>query len=139
MEGKMISGFILIDDDPINNMICEQVIQEVLPEAEILSFTDPETGLSHIHSVYEVPAASNAIIYLDINMPTLSGWEVLDKFNAFPPSVKENVRIFMLSSSIDPQDKQRANENPSVNGYIEKPLTMMQVQKTIEDVNITTT
>jgi len=136
MKEKTIAGFIQIDDDLINNMICGQVIRDVLPDVDILSFTDPETGLSYILSVYEDPAARNVIVYLDINMPTLSGWEVLEKLNVFPPSVKQKVRIFMLSSSIDPQDKRRASENPLVNGYIEKPLTTIQVHRTLEEANI---
>jgi CheY-like chemotaxis protein len=117
-------------------MISGQIIRDVLPEAEILGFTNAETGLFYILSVCDGPAAKNVIVYLDINMPNLSGWEILDKFNAFPPSVKKNVRIFMLSSSIDPKDRRRASENQLVNGYIEKPLTIAHVHRTLEDSNI---
>lgn len=55
-------------------------------------------------------------------MPTLSGWEFLQSFSTFPHSIKKQFDIYMLSSSIDPADIERAKLNPLVIDFIEKPM-----------------
>lgn len=128
MNDNKLPDFIVIDDDRVNNKLCRMVIQNVVPGIDIQTFFDPNAGLVHMRSVYEREEANNAILLLDINMPTLFGWEVLEEFKSFPDSVRQRFRIFMLSSSIDPHDKERADRNPLVSGYIEKPLTELKIK-----------
>jgi CheY-like chemotaxis protein len=120
--------FIIIDDDPINNMICNKIIAMTIPGATIKTFTDAENGLKHIMSTYSPIDSGNAILLLDINMPFLSGWETLDRMSDFPDLVKEHIKIFMLSSSIDPLDHEKANNNALVSGYIAKALSQSKLQ-----------
>jgi len=134
MKEKSHASFIIIDDDPINNMICSQIIREALPGAEVQVFTDPEAGIVFIHSTYSIPAAGDTILLLDINMPIATGWDVLNKFREFDDSVRKHMKIYMLSSSVDIHDKQKAGEYPFVLGYIEKPLTIKQVQSMTADL-----
>lgn len=115
--------FILIDDDPINNLICTTIIQVTFPNVTAMNFIDPEKGLKYIASHYSVKEASDAILMLDINMPRMSGWDVLDEYMRFSDTIKRHFKIFLLSSSIDDNDMNRAQSHPLVNGYIEKPLT----------------
>ncbi len=61
---------------------------------------------------------------LDINMPVISGWDVLGRFSAMPEDIKKHFTIFILTSSINVEDKQRAAAHPLVNAYIEKPMTI---------------
>jgi CheY-like chemotaxis protein len=120
--------YIVIDDDKFNNIICETIIQHVHADAKIETFTDPNIGLRHMHAAYNTSDAADAILLLDINMPTLLGWEVLDEIKNFPEEVKSRFKIFMLTSSLNPDDKQRAISNPLLWGYIEKPLTEERVK-----------
>lgn len=115
--------FIVIDDDLINNILCRKVIHSASPGSDIFIFTNPFEGLRHINSNYIHSNSNNAILLLDINMPDLSGWDVLEEIKPFHSMIKKCFKIFMLSSSIDPIDIERANINPLVSGYIEKPLT----------------
>jgi len=119
--------YIVIDDDPINNMICDKIIQLTIPGAIVKTFTDGKEGLEYIRANYPGNDAKKAILFLDINMP-VSGWVVLDMFQYFPDSVKECVKIFMLSSSVNPHDKEKAGANPSVSGYISKSLSREKLQ-----------
>lgn len=128
MAKNNIPDFIVIDDDRINNSLCRKTIYSVVPEADVQTFYDPNAGLMHIQSLYRTPEANDAILLLDINMPTLFGWEVLEEFKSFSDVVRQHFKIFMLSSSIDPHDKDKAANNPMVSGYIEKPLTQLKVQ-----------
>jgi CheY-like chemotaxis protein len=128
MKDQTMPDFIVIDDDPINNIVCRNVLQISRPGSRIQTFTDPEAGLEFIRSLGAVAGEFEAILFLDLNMPVLTGWDVLKRFEKLPDSVKEHVKIFILSSSVDIRDKQRASTSPLVLGFIEKPLTMQHVQ-----------
>jgi two-component SAPR family response regulator len=126
--------FIVVDDDYINNIYCRIIIEMAFPEADIQTYTDPETALVYIQSAYNNSKAFDTILFLDINMPALTGWEFLEAYEQFDLTVKNKLNIYMLSSSIDPHDKERANANKNVLDYIEKPLTREQVEKCEEQI-----
>jgi CheY-like chemotaxis protein len=115
--------FIVIDDDEINNFICLNIIKSLCPHADIKTFTDPQLGLLHIQSIDSGRRNRDVVLFLDLNMPVLSGWEVLSRFEKLPSFNEEHFKTFILSSSIAAEDKERANENKLVFGFIEKPLT----------------
>jgi CheY-like chemotaxis protein len=120
---KLPSKFIVVDDDPGNNLICKYVIASIAPNASIHLFTDPEKALEWIQEDYNDSAQDQfAALFLDINMPVMNGWEFLDKFCLFPTPLQEQITIFILSSSIDPEDTEKAEKHPLVNGYYSKPL-----------------
>jgi CheY-like chemotaxis protein len=124
-----IQNFIILDDDPDNNMLCAKTINKVFPKATVLTFTDPKIALSYIALTYESATAPDAVLLLDINMPVLNGWEFLNAFARFDIITKAHFRIYMLSSSFDERDKKRAAENTNVFDYIEKPLTREIVER----------
>jgi len=107
-----------VDDDPFNNTICRMIIEDALGEVEIEEFTKPEEGLLFIQENIKGPS----ILFLDINMPTLTGWEFLEQYEKFSEEVKMHVSIYILSSSLDWRDKDKANANKYVKGFISKPL-----------------
>ena len=132
---NVIQNFIVLDDDPVNNMICTKIIKKIFPEAYVLTFTDPDIAVSYIASTYESATASDAVLFLDINMPGLSGWDFLDAFESFDIRIKTHLKIFMLTSSFDPRDKKRATENINVLGYFEKPLSVEKIESVRNVVN----
>ena len=127
MADKTIPDFIIIDDDPISNMICSKSIEKLFHTANNKTFTNPLSGLDCIFLKYKDADTYEAFLFLDINMPVLNGWGVLDKFNDFPDAIKKHFNIYILSSSVENKDKQLALENPLVSGYIKKPLTAIQL------------
>ena len=120
----MITNFIVVDDDAISNLICRRIIKNAFPKADVQEFLDPDTALVYIKSVYSKHDVPHAVLFLDINMPTITGWEFLEAFERFDTRVKEHLEIYMLSSSVANSDKERAAGNKNVLGYIEKPLSM---------------
>ncbi|HMG68452.1 MAG TPA: response regulator [Chitinophagaceae bacterium] len=128
MEEQHIPDFIVIDDDYINNVICQLIIQNELKATKIIFFTVPQKGLEYIEATYSGPEANDAVLFLDINMPVLNAWDVLDQLKNSSEWVKHHLRIFIFSSSLSHQDKQRAADNPLVSGYIEKPLKPIDLQ-----------
>ncbi len=120
--------YIVIDDDRINNIICRNIILKYQPGVNVLTFTDPNVGLRHIYDHYANDDTKDVIVLLDINMPTLLGWDVLLEFEQFPEKLKSKFKILMFTSSIDPNDRERAKNIPRVWGYIEKPLNEEKIK-----------
>jgi response regulator RpfG family c-di-GMP phosphodiesterase len=110
--------YIIMDDDPFNNTICAMILEDALGEVEIKEFTKPEKGLLFIQENVKSPT----ILFLDINMPTLTGWEFLEQYEKFSEEVKMHISIYILSSSLDWRDKDKAKANKYVKGFISKPL-----------------
>lgn len=116
--------FIVVDDDPMNNLICKHIIQKYNQGAEIQVFTDPKKALEMIEKFDDSSENPDIVLFLDINMPSMSGWEFLNEFENFAVKIQQQISIYMLSSSIDQTDKDKANVNSLVKGYISKPLSL---------------
>ena len=124
-------NFIVVDDDSVNNLICQKVIRHVFPKSSVLIFIDPEEALIYIRSTYTASAGKLSILLLDLNMPILSGWDFLEVFEDFDTNIKSLFKIYILSSSNDQGDKDRAANNINISGYIEKPLTKEIIEKLV--------
>ncbi len=117
----------LVDDDPINNLINKRLLGKIGISNQILEFLEGEEALSQISMLSQEKVA---LIFLDINMPVLNGWEFLEKYLQQYPTRKD--KIVILSSSIDFQDRQKAREFEIVKGFLEKPLTMDKIYLQLE-------
>ena len=130
MKINLPDRFLVIDDDPINNLLCTHAIKTISDETEIKCFTLPMEGIEFIQTNYKT-AEQNAstILLLDLNMPVISGWEFLERFKTFEENIIKQFTIFILSSSVDDHDIKRAKEIPLVKDYIIKPLTPMTLSR----------
>lgn len=131
MEDIYNGNFVIIDDDPINNLICSKFIKKVCPNSVITTFTLPLEGVKYVLEPSSTRNPNKTILLLDINMPSTSGWDVLDLFTSNSDFRSTQYAIYMLSSSIANEDRNRANTHPLVSGFIEKPLTIVSIQKLI--------
>jgi|GEM_PF-114015 len=121
--------FIVIDDDAINNKICRTVIEKIYVDAEVQTFTDPILGFEYIVAEYSKSEnTNNAILFLDINMPVMDAWEFLNLFDRLEDNVRNKITIFMLSSSVNKSDMERAMSNRNVSYYLIKPLTKESIK-----------
>ena len=112
----------LVDDDPINNLINNRLLSKVEVSETIEEFLE---GQYAINRICDFNLDSRILIFLDINMPVMNGWEFLKKYQENFP--ERNDTIIILSSSIDFQDRQKADEYSIVSGFLEKPLTLDKI------------
>ena len=135
MKNLATTDFVVIDDEAMSNRICEIVITRIFPECDLKTFTDPETGLDHLASVYAKPGANNVILFLDLKMPIMDGWQVLNQIEVLGDEVKKRMNIYILSSSPDLSDIQRANDNALVKKFIRKPLLINKLREQISNAD----
>jgi len=115
--------FILVDDDDLTNLIHDMTLKDALGEKVLVeTFVKPEEALEFIQNTY-TENSDHTILFLDINMPGINGWEFLERYEKFSPAVKSRINIYILSSSVDPRDVRRAEENKNVLGFLSKPLS----------------
>lgn len=112
----------LVDDSEIDNWLAELLIRRTGLAENVLIFHSAQEALHHLknsHSKTELYAAPE-VIFLDIAMPVMSGFEFLEKYEELElPEIK----IYILSASVLAADKDEARHYASVHGYIHKPLT----------------
>lgn len=117
---------ILIDDDPINNLINKRLISKLAISPDVIEFSEAEKALEYI----KTSDSRGNLILLDINMPVMNGWDFLACYAKLKNRIDES--IIMLSSSIDHQDQQRSRGFSFVQDFIEKPLTREKLAKALK-------
>jgi CheY-like chemotaxis protein len=128
------NNFIIIDDDPASIMIAEIVIRKSIPEYSLIKFTNPVLGLQYILEEY-LTHPEDSTLLLDINMPGISGWELLDKLAPDICRATGKLKIYMLSSSINPADVEKAAKISFVQGFLTKPFSNKLLLETLETHN----
>ena len=115
--------FILVDDDDFTNILHDMVLKDTLgDEVGVETFSKPEEGLEFIQKSY-TDSSEETVLFLDINMPKINGWEFLERYEKFSEAIKRHISIYIVSSSVDNRDRDRAEGNKNVKGFISKPLT----------------
>lgn len=127
----------VVDDNATNNLICKYTIRKFSEEADISIFTEPEEALDFIKEGYGKKIGEGfTILFLDINMPYMTGWEFLDEFKGLNGEIQNQFIIYMLSSSVDERDKEKAKNNPFVSGFYSKPLTVQSIKELYNNHNL---
>lgn len=112
----------LVDDDRIFHHLTIRNLESI-PRTRILSFYDGQEAFSHLReNVGNLELIPN-IMFLDINMPMMDGWMLLEELESIIPEVLDKIQVHILTSSINREDHARALAHPRVISYITKPLT----------------
>ncbi len=113
---------VVIDDDQVILTVTSMMLRNIDKTAEVSCYAKPASDINDILTSV-TNTSRRTIIFLDINMPDMNGWDVLDVIaQATSGKLPDNVRIYMLSSSINTSDKVKAYSNPLISGFFEKPL-----------------
>lgn len=119
----MYQNVMVIDDSYFDRLIAEKVIQIAHFSKNTITIDGALKAADYLILNADNPEKLPEIIFLDINMPEVSGFDFLDRFEEIPIQKKDCCKIFMLSSSVDPEDIKRAHKSKYVVSFISKPLT----------------
>ena len=124
-----VKKFIIIDDDGINNFLVKYILSIQAPGSDVVSFTDPEIALEHLFDMH-TDNYNDLFIFLDLNMPVLNGWDVLDKLTEhFGSKLPSNAVLYIASSSDIKEDISKSKIYKMVKGYLVKPLKPDSIRK----------
>lgn len=126
----------IIDDDKLTVKLMSILISKNEFCEEIKSFYNAQLALEQLKQNSDNHNILPDAILLDLNMPLMDGWQFLDEFIHL--SITKNISIFIMTSSIDPADIEKAKKYNVVKNYIEKPITSKKLDtlcRLISDIN----
>ena len=126
----------LVDDDLFFRVASDVLIKRGIPELDIVQF---ENGLEAYQALVERVENLESLpklLFLDLNMPIMSGWEFLEELKGVSSTICEQIQIYIVSSSIAPEDVNLFETYDFVNGYISKPLTLQDLEKVNETLSL---
>lgn len=112
----------VVDDDKIFQLITNKTLSTITEVDRVQQFYNGEEALIYLQENAGLPDKLPDVILLDINMPVVDGWSFLKDYADIHDQLSKSISIYMVSSSIDPKDIERASSTPMVREYIIKPI-----------------
>jgi two-component system chemotaxis response regulator CheY len=117
------SRVFIIDDDPIHQRIAQIMISKHNLFDEYFSYTEAQKALDFLQENKKNEETLPDVILLDLNMRVIDGWDFLETFETLVKEFEKNIRVFIVSSSVDEKDVLRSKSYVAVKGFISKPLS----------------
>ncbi|NEN24711.1 response regulator [Cryomorpha ignava] len=119
---------VIIDDDPISVLVCETMLRKSDFTEKIKTFSNGKDALTFLDNHYEKGNEMPDFIFLDIQMPEISGWDFIEAYGQFSNIPVRTPHVVMLSATFDPDDQRKANDNSLIINFISKPITKEALQ-----------
>lgn len=130
---EQFNSILLIDDDFATNYLHRIFLQRLQITKSIQVANNGQHALAILFDKDSKPKIMPEIIFLDINMPMMNGWEFLEKYAKIAdPS---DCKIIMVTSSANPEDEKKGKDNPYVYQFLTKPLNEKKLKMVIEAIN----
>ena len=125
----------LVDDDEVFSFIFEEIVHDAGLEASVFTFKTGAEAIEYLRRVRVDPDTSKIpdLIFLDINMPAMNGWDFLDEYKKLNIEQIKHSFFVMLSSSVFDSDKQHAALYKEVVDFVVKPITPADLQRICEE------
>jgi CheY-like chemotaxis protein len=131
---KKIDIACVIDDDDIYTFTIKKIIDNSQLAEKTLFFTNGQLALDFFNEYLHQATHLPDLILLDINMPVLDGWQFMDEFIKLSPLINKRIVVYIVSSSIDRADFNRAKGYEQISDFIIKPVSSATFRKMVEDM-----
>ncbi|NNV54703.1 response regulator [Limnovirga soli] len=135
-SGFVFNAVMVVDDTFTDRFIAEHYIKLCKMAPRIIMQDSGKNALEYLIENANNKALLPAIIFLDIRMPEMDGFEFLDRFVHLTENIHDHCHIYMLSSSLDPEDFKRVEEYSFVKGFISKPLNVEKINTVTTGVHV---
>jgi len=124
----------IVDDDEIYKFTMRKTIEMNKLARKVLIFFDGEEALDFITDNLGNNQDLPDVIFLDINMPIMDGFQFMQEYIKIKPRVGKKITIYMVSSSVDADDIEKANEISDIAGYLIKPIKASELNDIIAEL-----
>lgn len=122
MSRVAVESVLLVDDDRVTNLMHTRMLRKAQLASRIEVATDGEAALDVLRAHAAAGTAPPQIVFLDLNMPRMNGFEFISAYRGLPAAARAAQDVVMLTTSILPEDRARADADPDVRTFIVKPL-----------------
>lgn len=113
----------IVDDDDVYKFAINKTIEINQLAHKVLMFSDGEEAITFINDHLDKLDDLPDIILLDLNMPIMDGWQFLEEYIKIKPRIGKKITVYLVSSSVDKIDLERAEKIAEISDYIIKPIT----------------
>lgn len=128
-EIPVVDTVCLVDDDEIYQYTTQKFLEIRRLARKVLSFGDGEIALDYFLKHLEQAEMLPDMILLDLSMPVMDGWEFLEEFIQIKPRIGKTIEVYIVSSSVDNRDVERARHYRDVSDFIVKPIDYNKLEQ----------
>lgn len=132
---RTLTKICIVDDDDIYRFTIERTLESLELATKTMTFSDGEQAINFISDHHNEDAELPDIIFLDIDMPVMDGFQFMEEYEKIKSNVAKDMTIYMVSSSMDPVDIDSAKKIASISDYIVKPISSDRLKSILEDLN----